>query len=99
VVQHHPTGSETTPPYAPRSSRFGSELPSVEDDVNIWRYAILQLHAKNNDNDYTITTSVMTAASTATLHVKYTVLYHIISYDNSKKTHTKEQTERQTYRP
>ena len=24
------TGSETTPPYAPRSSRFGSEPPSVE---------------------------------------------------------------------
>ena len=24
VAQHRPTGSETTPPYAPRSSRFGS---------------------------------------------------------------------------
>ena len=31
----------TTPPYAPRSSRFGSEPPSVEDDVDIWRYAIV----------------------------------------------------------
>jgi len=41
VAQHHPTGYETTPPYAPRSSRFGSELPSVEDDVNVWRYAIV----------------------------------------------------------
>ena len=41
VAQHHPTGSETTPPYAPRSSRFGSELPSVKDDVDVWRYAIL----------------------------------------------------------
>jgi len=30
VAQHRPTGSETTPPYAPRSSRFGSEPPSVE---------------------------------------------------------------------
>ena len=29
------------PPYAPRSSRFGSELPSVEDDVDVWRYAIV----------------------------------------------------------
>ena len=41
VAQHRPTGSETTPPYAPRSSRFGSEPPSIEDDVDIWRYAIL----------------------------------------------------------
>jgi len=41
VAQHHPTGSETTPPYAPRSSRFGSEPPSVEDDVDVWRYAIV----------------------------------------------------------
>jgi len=35
VAQHLPTWSETTPPYAPRSSRFGSELPSVEDDVDV----------------------------------------------------------------
>ena len=35
VAQHRPTGSETTPPYAPRSSRFGSEAPSVEDDVDV----------------------------------------------------------------
>jgi len=41
VAQHHPTGSETAPSYAPQSSRFGSELPSVEDDVNVWCYAIL----------------------------------------------------------
>ena len=40
VAQHRPTGSET-PPYAPRSSRFGSEPPSVEDDVDVWRYAIV----------------------------------------------------------
>jgi len=41
VAQHRPTGSETTPPYAPRSSRFGSEPLSVEDDVSVWRYAIM----------------------------------------------------------
>jgi len=41
VAQHHPTGSETSPSYAPRSSRFGSEPPSVEDDVDVWRYAIM----------------------------------------------------------
>jgi len=43
VAQHRPTGSETTPPYAPRSSRFGSEPPSMEDDVDVWRYAILRV--------------------------------------------------------
>ena len=52
VAQHCPTGSETTPPYAPRSSRFGSEPPSVEDDVDVWRYAILELHARNDDDYY-----------------------------------------------
>jgi len=30
VAKHCPTGSETSPPYAPQSSRFGSEPPSVE---------------------------------------------------------------------
>jgi len=46
-----PTGSETPPPYTPRSSRFGSEPPSVEDDVDVWCYAILELHARNDNND------------------------------------------------
>ena len=41
MAQHHPTRSETSPSYAPRSSRFGSEPPSVEDDVDVWRYAIV----------------------------------------------------------
>ena len=50
VAEHRPTGSETAPPYAPRSSRFGSEPPSVDDDVDIWRYAILELHARNDDD-------------------------------------------------
>jgi len=47
-AQHCPTVSET-PPYAPWSSRLGSEPPSVENDVNVWRYAVLQLHARNDD--------------------------------------------------
>ena len=56
VAQHRPTGSETTPPYAPRSSRFGSELPpSVEDDVDVWCYAMLELHARNDDNAHLCT--------------------------------------------
>ena len=42
VSQHRPTGSETTPPCAPRSSRFGSEPPSVEDDVDVggWSFPV-----------------------------------------------------------
>ena len=55
VAQHRPTGSETTPPYVPRSSRLGSEPPSVEDNVDMWRYAILELHARNGDNHFGLT--------------------------------------------
>jgi len=47
VAQQRPIGSETTPPYAPQSSRFGSEPPSV----NAWRYTILELRARNDDDD------------------------------------------------
>ena len=50
-VAHRPTGSETTTPYASRSSRFYSELPSLGDNVDVWRYAILELHARNDDDD------------------------------------------------
>jgi len=53
MAQHCPTRSETTPAYAPRGSRFGSEPPSVEDDVDVWRYAILELHARNDDDNGT----------------------------------------------
>ena len=35
-----------------RSSKFGLELPSVEDYVvEVWRYAILELYTRNDDND------------------------------------------------
>jgi len=50
VAQHLPTGSEKTPPNAPRSSRFGSEPTSVGDDVDVWRDAISELHARNDDD-------------------------------------------------
>jgi len=30
-------------------TRFGTEPPSVEDYVDIWRYAILELHARYDD--------------------------------------------------
>jgi len=50
VAQHRPTGCKTTPPYAPRSSRFGSEPPSVEDDVDVWRYAIVSCMPETTTN-------------------------------------------------
>jgi len=51
MAQHRPTRSATPPPYAPQSSRFGSEPPSVENDVDVQCYAILELHARNDDDD------------------------------------------------
>jgi len=50
---HHvarPTGSETPPPYAPQSSKYGSEPFSVEDAVDTWCYAISELHARKDDH-------------------------------------------------
>jgi len=71
VAQHHPTGSETTPPYASRCSRFGSEPPSVEDDVHVWHYAILELHARNDDDEYMYISSWLIA-----VHNTHMVLSH-----------------------
>ena len=51
MAQHRPTRSETPAPYTPRSSRFGSEPLFVEDDVDVWQYAIVELHARNDDDD------------------------------------------------
>jgi len=59
VAQHRPKGSETTPAYAPQNSTFGSESPSVEDDVDVWRYAILELHARNDDDDEAMPVTVI----------------------------------------
>ena len=33
--------------------------PSVEDDVDVWRYAILQLHARNDDERTTINGNIL----------------------------------------
>ena len=34
-----------------QSSRFGSSASSVENVVYVWRYTILELHARNDDDD------------------------------------------------
>jgi len=52
VAQHHPTGSKTSSD-APRSSRFGSEPPSVEEDVDVWRYAIVSCTPETTTIQYT----------------------------------------------
>ena len=56
MAQHRPTGYETTPPYAPQSSRFGSEPPFVEDDVDVWRYAIVTCMPETTTNDGSVWT-------------------------------------------
>jgi len=46
----------------PESRRFGSEPPSVEDDVNVWRYAIVSCTPETTTTnavhslDYTVAT-------------------------------------------
>jgi len=70
-----------------RSSRLGSDSPSVEDEVDVWCYAILELHARNDDdtirqhqlwNDAFLRIAVVTA-SACTLLLKQ--LYSIIRFN------------------
>jgi len=46
VAEHRPVRSESLQPHTERSSRSGSQLPSVEADVYVWRYALLVVHGK-----------------------------------------------------
>ena len=59
MAQHHLTGSETSPSYAARSIRFGSEPPSVEDDVDIWRYSIVSCMPETTRQDGSTRHSVL----------------------------------------
>ena len=77
VAQHRPTGSETAPPYDPRSSRFGSELPSVEDNVDVLRCAIL------DTSQYLITPNGQKFYATTT---KYTRKVNVGLYSASWQT-------------
>jgi len=67
MAQHRPTGSETSPSNAPRSNRFGSEPPSVEDDVDAWRYAIVSCTPE--------TTTTVVVSDVSDIHV--TVIFDI----------------------
>jgi len=42
-----------------------TEPPSVEDDVDVWRYTILELHARNDDD-----------SSAATVPASYNLMWH-----------------------
>jgi len=52
MAQHHPTGFETSPSYAPQSSRFGSEPPSVEDDVDVWHSSLVSCMPETTTTTY-----------------------------------------------
>ena len=51
MAEQHPTRPESLQPHTERSSRSGSELPSVEADVYIWRYALLLVYARKEEED------------------------------------------------
>jgi len=75
VAQHRPTGSKTTPPYAPRSSRFGSEPPSVEDDVDVWCYAIVRVACqKRRRRRQFATIQLICVSEICTLHMHITIV-------------------------
>jgi len=49
MAEHHLTRPESPQPHTERSSRSGSEPPSVEADVYVWRYALLVVHASKEE--------------------------------------------------
>ena len=49
VAEHHPMRPESVQPHTERDSLSGSEPPSVEADVYVWRYAILVVHARKEE--------------------------------------------------
>jgi len=51
VAEYHPARSESLQPYTKWSSRPGSEPSSVEADVYVWRYALLAVHARKEEEE------------------------------------------------
>jgi len=47
VDEDYPAGPEIYEPVSERSNRCGSESPTLEIDVYIWRYALIVVHARN----------------------------------------------------
>jgi len=50
VAEHRPARPVSLQPYTGRSSRSGSELPSVEADVYVWHYALPVVHARKEED-------------------------------------------------
>ena len=78
VAQHHLTGSETQT-YAPWSSRFGSEPPSVEDDVDVWCYAIVSCMPETTTNEMSFCLFVLFDFQTWMVSWFRSVLYCVLS--------------------
>jgi len=49
VAEHHPVRPESLQPHTEWSGRPGSEPPSVEAFVYTWRYALLVVHARKEE--------------------------------------------------
>jgi len=58
VAEHHPARSESLQPHTERSSRPGSELSSMEADVYVWRYTLLLVHARKEEDAMLLALSV-----------------------------------------
>ena len=86
MALHHSTGSETSPSYAPRSSRFGSEPPSVEDDVDVWRYTIVSCMPQ--------TTTTLVQPALTLLHeyvMSLIAVFRNVKFSNSLVKHLRDQ--------
>ena len=62
MAEHHPARSEMSQSHTPWSSRHGSESPSVEVAIDVRHYAVLELHARNDDDDEIIMWTVVLTA-------------------------------------
>jgi len=51
MAEHRPMQSESLQPHTEWSSRPGSEPPSVKADVYVWRYALLVVHARKEEEE------------------------------------------------
>jgi len=51
MAEHHTARPENLQPHTERSSRPDSEPSSVEADVYVWCYALLEVHARKEEED------------------------------------------------
>jgi len=49
MAEHHPVLSETLQPHIERSSRPNPDSSSMKADVYIWRYALLLVHGREDE--------------------------------------------------